>query len=513
MTIMDTFEISNEEINVEEIMRKIRENIRKRKEEGTYPPEIDTKSKKLISDQKQEMQVARKEIFDELLNLNINCDIQNNSYVISSHRPILGKALIKGRELVHGEVRRYVYPMILKQINFNQDATKVINDMAHRLLNVENEIGYFESKEVEFTEPKSLRKQLIETDLKILHTEKQTSEKLLQLKKETDEQLLELEDRLEALKKQINEEITVNRKLFEMADQARNEMNILLSRLKNEIREENEERMRSVILSISDDLEKKAWLAKMLTDKNAYMFSKNEKVVQPPHQDMGINYFVFEDKFRGKREDIAQRQTAFLHYFEGCRNVLDIGCGRGEFLEIMRKKGIGAMGVDLDETMVDYCRSKGLDVELGDAFDYLQKIEDSSLDGIFIDQVVEHLEPAYLVKLLKLCFQKMKYGFYLIAETVNPLSFFSFANFYIDLTHIKPVHPETMKFLMESAGFREIETIFSSVVPEKMRLQKIEIQEGVNDYERYQLEIYNRNIEMLNATLYGAQDYAIIGKK
>jgi O-antigen chain-terminating methyltransferase len=107
----------------------------------------------------------------------------------------------------------------------------------------------------------------------------------------------------------------------------------------------------------------------------------------------------------------------------------------------------------------------------------------------------------------------MKYGFYLIAETVNPLSFSSFANFYIDLTHIKPVHPETLKFLLESTGFREVKPVFSSPLPETMRLQKLVPNEGATDLERHQVDIYNRNIEMLNATLYGAQDYAMIGKK
>lgn len=497
---MNTFEINDEEVNVEEIMRKIRENISKRKEQGTYPPLPDEVGQQLISNQKRSMG----EIADDLANLNINCDIQNNSYVISSHRPFVGKTLIKGREMVHGEVRRYVDPMVFKQITFNQSAAKVLNNAAYRLSMIENEIGGFEIKDADShcSEPKSLQLQL-----------KETNERLLQAEIETDERLLQVEDRLEALKKQISDEIAVNRKMYEMAEKARNDVNMLLSQLKKEIREENEERIHSVILSMNDDINKKAWLAKMLDDKKAHGLSQTEMLLQPPQQDTGVNYFVFEERFRGAREEIAQRQTSFLRYFEGCKNVLDIGCGRGEFLETMRKHGIGARGVDLDEIMVDYCRSKGLEVELEDAFDYMEKLEDSSLDGIFIDQVVEHLEPAYLVRLLKLCFQKMKYGFYLIAETVNPLSFSSFANFYIDLTHIKPVHPETLKFLMESTGFREVKSVFSSPLPETMRLQKLVTNEGATSVERHQIEIYNRNIEMLNATLYGAQDYAMIGKK
>ena len=484
---MDTFEIHDEEVNVEEIMRKIRENISKRKEQGTYPPELDATVRQMISYPKKTLG----EIADELTNLNINSDIQNNSYVISSHRPIVGKPLIKGREIVHGEVRRYVDPMIFKQITFNQNAAKVINNAAYRISNIENTIGGFETKDQHVPEPKTIRQDL----------------------KETDERLFDIEDRLHALKQQINDEIIVNSKLCEMVDQLRDDMNNTLSMLKTEMKKENEAMIRSVIAGMDTDIEKKAWLAQILDKRNLQGISQTEKLVHPPQLDTGVNYFVFEDRFRGAREDIAQRQTAFLRYFEGCKNVLDIGCGRGEFLETMRKHGIGARGVDIDETMVDYCRSKDLEVELQDASNYIGKLEDASLDGIFIDQVVEHLEPAYLVRLLKLCFQKMKYGFYLIAETVNPLSFSSFANFYIDLTHIKPVHPETLRFLMESAGFREVKAVFSSPMPETMRLKKLVTNEVSADAERYQAEVLNRNIEMLNATLYGEQDYAIIGKK
>lgn len=502
----NSFEIHDEEVNVEEIMKKIRENISKRKQQGTYPPEIDTAAQLMIPSQKKTIE----EVADDLANLNINSDIQNNSYVISSHRPIVGKVLIKGREMVYGEVRRYVDPMIFKQITFNQSAAKVLNNAAYRLSRIEKSIGEIDIKDADShcSEPKSLLQQLKESNEKLLHAEI-----------ETDERLFQIEDRLEALKKQISDEIAVNRKMYEMAEQVRNDVNILLSQLKNEtkerneeIRKENEESVRSLVLAMGDDIEKKAWLARILDEKIAGL-SQTEKLLQPPHLDTGVNYFVFEEKFRGSREDIAQRQTAFLRYFEGCKNVLDIGCGRGEFLEAMSKHGIGARGVDLDEIMVDFCRSKGLEVELEDAFEYLEKLDDASLDGIFIDQVVEHLEPAYLVRLLKLCFQKLKYGFYLIAETVNPLSFSSFANFYIDLTHIKPVHPETLKFLLESTGFREVKPVFSSPLPETMRLQRLGANEGATDVERHQTEIYNRNIEMLNATLYGAQDYAMIGKK
>ena len=145
--------------------------------------------------------------------------------------------------------------------------------------------------------------------------------------------------------------------------------------------------------------------------------------------------------------------------------------------------------------MINFCKSKGLNAELKDAIKALEEIKDKSLDGIFISQVVEHLNPRYLVNMLNLCNKKMKYGFYIIIETVNPLSLFSFANFYIDLSHVKPVHPETLKFLVSNAGFRDIETKFSSPVPPEMKLKKLPNLEDT-DQDKSMIEISNQNIDM-----------------
>ncbi len=150
-------------------------------------------------------------------------------------------------------------------------------------------------------------------------------------------------------------------------------------------------------------------------------------------QNTTTNYFLFENRFRGSREDIKQRQLSSLHFFEGCGCVLDIGCGRGEFLETLRENGIGAKGIDIDSDMVEYCRSFELNVERADAISYLEKQDDNSLDGIFMDQLVEHLDPGYLIRLLALCQRKLKHNSYLVIETVNPLSFVSFVNFYLTL--------------------------------------------------------------------------------
>jgi hypothetical protein len=98
-------------------------------------------------------------------------------------------------------------------------------------------------------------------------------------------------------------------------------------------------------------------------------------------------------------------------------------------------------------------------------------------------------------------------------ETVNPLSFVSFANFYIDMTHKKPIHPATLKFLLTSVGFRDLDTMLFSPVSEEATLKKVPLNDKLDEWAKKCLDTYNHNIEKLNGILYGAQDYAVIGKK
>ena len=168
-----------------------------------------------------------------------------------------------------------------------------------------------------------------------------------------------------------------------------------------------------------------------------------------------FDYFGFEERFRGSEEDIKERQRVYVEFFKDVEPVLDIGCGRGEFLELSSEAGIKAKGVDLDLDMVLYCQEKGLDVVREDAFTYLESIPDTSLGGIFAAQVVEHLEPTRIIELANLCYRKLQLDGMLIFETPNPICLTVFArSFYMDLSHIRPVHPEAMKFLFESTGFR-----------------------------------------------------------
>ena len=111
-------------------------------------------------------------------------------------------------------------------------------------------------------------------------------------------------------------------------------------------------------------------------------------------------YVGFENLYRGSRDEIRSRLTEYLPLFAGASDVLDVGCGRGEFLDLLRERDVRARGVDVNAEMVEECRRRGLDASAGDALTLLDALEDESLGGLFAAQVVEHLQPDYLVHLL-----------------------------------------------------------------------------------------------------------------
>jgi SAM-dependent methyltransferase len=183
-------------------------------------------------------------------------------------------------------------------------------------------------------------------------------------------------------------------------------------------------------------------------------------VAPQPRADAFPDYFAFESKLRGRTEGVRERQSVYVDDFRGAAPVLDIGCGRGELLGLLREAGIEARGIDPDSDMVAFARGEGLDVEQDDAVSYLTRLEDGSLGGIFMGQVVEHLPAPILVTALELCAQKLRPGGVLVAETINPLSPLALRNYFADLTHAQPLVPETLELLAKQCGFREVETRF-----------------------------------------------------
>ena len=172
------------------------------------------------------------------------------------------------------------------------------------------------------------------------------------------------------------------------------------------------------------------------------------------------DYFAFESRMRGSTAEIRGRQRAYVADFLSQGPVLDCGCGRGEFLALLREAGVEARGVDADADMVAYARGEGLDVEQADLVAHLESLEDGSLGGVFAAQVVEHLPPPVLLRFLELAHAKLRPGGVLAAETINPLSPLALRNYFADLTHAQPLVPETLAMLARHAGFAEVEMRF-----------------------------------------------------
>jgi 2-polyprenyl-3-methyl-5-hydroxy-6-metoxy-1,4-benzoquinol methylase len=182
-------------------------------------------------------------------------------------------------------------------------------------------------------------------------------------------------------------------------------------------------------------------------------------------------YVGFEDRFRGSPDEIRERVADYLPLFRGASDVLDVGCGRGEFLTLLREQGVSARGIDLNAAMVETSREKGLDVDEADALTYLRAQADGSLGGLFAAQVIEHLDPSYLTQFLDAAFDKLRPGSHIVLETINPGCWFAFFESYIrDVTHVRPVHPDTLKYLLVATGFQHVEIRYRAPYPEAQKL-------------------------------------------
>jgi glycosyltransferase involved in cell wall biosynthesis/SAM-dependent methyltransferase len=164
-------------------------------------------------------------------------------------------------------------------------------------------------------------------------------------------------------------------------------------------------------------------------------------------------YAAFEDLFRGSQEMIRERQEVYVDMLGSPAWVLDLGCGRGEFMDVLRERQIAARGVDLNAGMVALSREKGHEVELADALDYLRALDDGSVPAIFAAQFIEHLPADSVVDLLKLAAAKLSPGGTAIFETVNPHSPAALKSFWVDPTHHHPLFPEVLLALARFAGF------------------------------------------------------------
>lgn len=224
-------------------------------------------------------------------------------------------------------------------------------------------------------------------------------------------------------------------------------------------------------------------------------------------------YLELERRHRGTEEEIADRIAPYLQALADRGDVLDLGCGRGEALALLREHGIPARGVDGNAEMVARCREKGLRAVQGDLFDVLAETPAGSLGGVISFHVIEHLPPPALDRLVRLVWRALLPGGVLVLETPNPLSLVAGArNFWLDPTHLRPVHPEALRLALQMAGFDPVDRIDRQPFAASERLPSIDL-EGLSAGERLVADRVNRLRDRLDELLFGYQDFGMVGHK
>ena len=226
------------------------------------------------------------------------------------------------------------------------------------------------------------------------------------------------------------------------------------------------------------------------------------------------DYTLFENIHRGSREEIKNKLGVYAQWFADAGDVLDIGCGRGELLELFRERGVAARGIDINPDMVTECRARGYEAQEADALAYLESLPDNSLGGITAIQFVEHLTTEQIARFFTLALEKLKKGGLIATETVNAKCLTTFSGaFYLDMSHVKPVHPEALKFLVERTGFEEARIEYLNPYPDHMKLNALDGAAFEGGPSAQIMPQFNANVMKLNDILYGATDYAVVGRK
>lgn len=227
-----------------------------------------------------------------------------------------------------------------------------------------------------------------------------------------------------------------------------------------------------------------------------------ETFVDEDQHSLDAFYVAFEAQFRGSRADIINRLKVYIPLIGEAKigtadaPVLDVGCGRGEWLELLRESGYIAKGLDINRVMIEQCRARGFDVIEGDVLDYLRSISDASLGAVTGFHIIEHLPFKMLMQLFDEVVRVLKPGGMVIFETPNPSNVLVGSNtFYLDPTHRNPLPSSLLQFLAESRGLCQVKIMNVNPYPEDYRVQGSELAERFNNY------------------FYGAQDYSVIGYK
>ncbi len=212
-----------------------------------------------------------------------------------------------------------------------------------------------------------------------------------------------------------------------------------------------------------------------------------------------LHSLYFQARFSGDESVIRTESAQFAELFRGRTRVCDLGSGRGTFLVLMREQGTGAYGVDLDPRMVEHATAAGFEVIEGDGLAHLRSLADGAIDGLFARHVAEHILPGELVAVLRECRRALRPGSPVVLVTPNPATLAVGAHtFWLDPSHLRPIPPELFRFYLEVEGFTGV--AIRTFAPTAERLDERVPEGPIRD-----------NVRLLNRTLFGDRDYAVIG--
>ncbi|GAC1441510.1 MAG: hypothetical protein NVSMB51_21680 [Solirubrobacteraceae bacterium] len=315
------------------------------------------------------------------------------------------------------------------------------------------------------------------------------------------------------LREVLGRQVAFNRDLKEHLDAMRAEAIAAARRAEIDERAVREGELRSAALeeALAQLREQSAAQAQELAQLQAAQGNARSRLALLDGEDAAgeIDYLGLTDRFRGSETEIAARQRAYVPHFAGQERVLDLGCGRGEFLALLQAARIPALGVDLEPAMVSHCSDLGLEAVCADALAHLEAQPAGSLGGVFAAQLIEHLQPHRIVQLMALAHARLRSGGVLLLETVNPQSLMTFAGFYIDPTHVKPVHPLTLEWLARTLGYESVELRYTSEPPAERLLRPFPDAPA----PPAQVAAWDAAAAHTNSLLYGPQEYAIIARR
>ncbi len=266
------------------------------------------------------------------------------------------------------------------------------------------------------------------------------------------------------------------------------------------------ERLNEYKVYISDIQRRVSFILRELRKRAPKEISKEQirNVLKEEERLEDFLYLSFENRFRGVREDIKRRLLAYESFLKEKEEffkslpILDIGCGRGEWLEVLKERGFEAVGVDINETMVNECKERGLNAVLSDALSFLREKKDESFSLISGFHIIEHLDFRVLVELLDEIFRVLKPGGAVLFETPNPINIeVGTSEFYMDPSHKNPIHPKAGSFLIESRGFVDVNYFF---------VEHGEFGSSLKNPKEYSLKTFEDFLKV-------PKDYALIGYK